>query len=120
MNWFDWPMKRPSSVRAFTAPMAAPVVSVGRMIEHGGKLAAEERGGLGHDQVGLEILAAERWRVEIGERDGDAGYGVDHIVSGRTLPALSCQVWKWQISVPPMLSRMRRTSTLLARWASIG
>src|ERR1700680_663427 len=33
---FDWPMKSPSAVRAFSAPMAAPLVWVGRMIEHGG------------------------------------------------------------------------------------
>src|SRR6202051_758871 len=35
-NSFDWPMKRPSAVRAFNAPMAAPLVWVGRMIEHAG------------------------------------------------------------------------------------
>src|SRR6202158_5690453 len=35
-NSFDWPMKSPSAVRAFSAPMAAPLVWVGRMIEHGG------------------------------------------------------------------------------------
>src|SRR5258706_16255695 len=35
-NSFDWPMKRPSAVRAFSAPMAAPLVWVGRMIEHAG------------------------------------------------------------------------------------
>src|SRR6202795_2195299 len=33
---FDWPMKSPSPVRAFSAPMAAPLVWVGRMIETGG------------------------------------------------------------------------------------
>src|ERR1700730_18690721 len=33
---FDWPMKSPSAVRAFSAPMAAPLVWVGRMIETGG------------------------------------------------------------------------------------
>src|SRR6202521_3897254 len=33
---FDWPMKSPSAVRAFSAPMAAPLVWVERMIEHAG------------------------------------------------------------------------------------
>src|ERR1700675_2321630 len=33
---FDWPMKSPSAVRAFSAPMAAPLVWVGRMMETGG------------------------------------------------------------------------------------
>src|SRR5258708_4276398 len=35
-NSFDWPMKSPSDVKAFSAAMAAPLVWVGRMIEHGG------------------------------------------------------------------------------------
>ena len=42
------------------------------------------------------------------------------LATGTTFPALSCQVWKWQISVPPMLSRMRRTSTLVALCAKDG
>ena len=42
-------------------------------------VAAEITYGLGHDQVGLEILATEGRRVEIGERDGDAGYGVSRM-----------------------------------------
>src|SRR5438552_3768399 len=37
-NSFDWPMKSPSFIRAVNAPMAAPFVSVGRMIEHTGNL----------------------------------------------------------------------------------
>ena len=39
-------------------------------------------------------------------------------VSGRALPALSCQVWKCMISEPPMLSRIRNTSRWVIRWAS--
>lgn len=38
------PMKRPSSVNALTAPAAAPVVSVGRMIEQTGNLRASRKG----------------------------------------------------------------------------
>ena len=37
-NSFDWPMKSPSLARAVNAPMAAPFVSVARMIEHTGNL----------------------------------------------------------------------------------
>jgi hypothetical protein len=37
-NSGDCPMKRPSLVKAFTVPMAAPSVSVERMIETTGNL----------------------------------------------------------------------------------
>jgi hypothetical protein len=37
-NAWDWPLNSPSSVRALTAPLAAPFVSVGRIIEHLGKV----------------------------------------------------------------------------------
>src|SRR5439155_18889185 len=35
-NWGDWPINSPSAVSAFTAPIAAPLVLVGRTIEHRG------------------------------------------------------------------------------------
>src|SRR5580704_5266600 len=37
-NAWDWPLNSPSSVRPLTAPIAAPFVSVGRIIEHLGKV----------------------------------------------------------------------------------
>jgi hypothetical protein len=37
-NSADWPMKSPSAVRALSAPIAAPSVWVGRMMEHLGNL----------------------------------------------------------------------------------
>ena len=49
------------------------------MIEHGRELAAQEHGRFGHDQVGLEILAAERRRIQIRKGDRDAGDGIDHV-----------------------------------------
>jgi hypothetical protein len=36
------------------------------------------------------------------------------------LPALSCQVWKWEVSVGPMLSRIRKTTGLVTFRASVG
>src|SRR5690242_9058458 len=35
-NAFDWPMKSPMAVRKLRAPIAAPFVPVGRMMEHTG------------------------------------------------------------------------------------
>src|SRR5207248_11218551 len=46
-NSFDWPMNSPSSVKAFNAPMAAPSVAVGRMIETGGNLRLRKTVGSG-------------------------------------------------------------------------
>ena len=37
-NALDWPLNSPSSVRPLTAPIAAPFVSVGRIIEQLGKV----------------------------------------------------------------------------------
>ena len=37
-NARDWPLNNPSSVSALAAPLAAPFVSVGRIIEHLGKV----------------------------------------------------------------------------------
>src|ERR1017187_10073094 len=40
-------MKSPSAVRALSAPMAAPLVAVGRMIEHGGSFRLRKAVGSG-------------------------------------------------------------------------
>ncbi len=45
---------------SFDAPMAAPLVAVGRMIETAGNFLAEKHSRFGHDQVRLEVLSAER------------------------------------------------------------
>ena len=81
-------MKSPSAVRALTAPIAAPSVLVGRMIEQTRELSAEEGAWLRHDQVGLEHL----W---LGKREGPEMSPLNRW--GRrseecALPALSCQV----------------------------
>jgi hypothetical protein len=36
------------------------------------------------------------------------------------LPALSCQVWKWEVSVGPMLSKIRKTTGLVTLRAKVG
>src|SRR6266516_1568595 len=46
-NSADWPMKRPSLVKALTVLMAAPSVSVGRMIETIGNLRSRKIVGSG-------------------------------------------------------------------------
>ena len=78
-------MNSPSAVKALTAPMAAPSVSVGRMIEHDRELAIEEDRRLGHDQVGLEQFAVG---VEVGEDQTVRGVGQGRRVAGFVLPGL--------------------------------
>ena len=96
-----------------------PGLSVGRMIEQRGKLRAEERAGFGHDQVRLAATAA--WNIvgEILESTVAPVIGSTRLPV-RTLPALSCHVWKCEVSVGPMLSRMRSTSALVTLCASEG
>jgi hypothetical protein len=79
------------------------------------ELAVQEHRLLGHDQVGLEVLATERRGVEVREHQP-----VRWSVSGGALPALSCQVWKCIVSVGPMLRRTRSTSGSLTRRANDG
>jgi len=58
-------MNNPMSVKNFSAPMAAPLVSVGRMIEQTWELSVQEYGGLRHDQVGVEVFAIKWRRVQV-------------------------------------------------------
>jgi hypothetical protein len=46
-NACDWPMKSPSAVRPLKARVAAPCVSVGRMIEQTGRLLLRKMVGSG-------------------------------------------------------------------------
>ena len=73
------------------------------------KGSAQEGAGLRHDQVGLEQLPAKRGLIQVG-KDQSSVLGS---VSGGALPALSNHVWKCAVSVGPMLSRIRRTSTFV-------
>src|SRR5579885_3513109 len=114
-NSFDWPMKRPSSVRALTAPIAAPVVLVGRTMETGGNLRLRKMVGSGMIRLVWKSSPPKGGLLRSGKTSPLVGS-----VRAGALPALSCHVWKWAVSVGPMLSRMRSTSTLLTRWASEG
>jgi hypothetical protein len=67
-----WPMNSRSSVKPWTAACAPKIfveIETGRMIETFGKLPAEERARLGHDQIGLKVLPAEGRRIEVWERE---------------------------------------------------
>jgi hypothetical protein len=76
------------------------------------KARAEKWTWFGHDQICLEVLSTEGIGIQIREDQT-----VRRIGQGGALPALSCQAWKCAVSVGAMLSRIRKTSTLLTRWA---
>src|SRR3954453_13936532 len=98
------------AVRPFAAPTAAPSVWLGRTIEQIGNF----RPG---DFVGLGMIRLELYSSPPALRSGNVSPVVGS-VRGGALPALSCQVWKCIASVGPMLSKIRRTSGLVTRWAS--
>ncbi len=106
-------MNSPSSVSAFTAPIAAPAVSVGRMIETGGNFRLLRKN-VGSGMIRF-VCVSSLPVLRFGKVSPLVGS-----VSGMKLPALSCQVWKCCVSVGPMLSRMRRTSGFVTRCASDG
>ena len=87
-NACDWPTNSPVWVRKVRAPMAAPVVSVGRMIEQTGNLRSRKICGFGHDQVGLEVFGVEGWAVQVGEDEPVGGVGERRRVAGFVLPGL--------------------------------
>ena len=43
-------------------------------------MTAKERRGFRHDQIGLEVFAGKRRRVEIRESDGDTGHGIHNVI----------------------------------------
>ena len=67
-------MKSPMAVRNARAPVAAPSVFVGRMIETMGRLRSQERTRLGHDQVLVEKLV---FYVQIGKSHSNARYRIN-------------------------------------------
>src|SRR5258706_12625059 len=86
-NSFDWPMNSPSSVKALTAPMAAPFVSVGRMIEQTGNMRLRKMVGSG--MIRLVWKSSPPKGGEL--RSGNTNPLVGSVRAG-ALPALSCQV----------------------------
>src|ERR1700736_3710141 len=97
-------MNNPSAVSALAAPIAAPFIEVGRMIEHTGNFRLRN----GHGSGMIRFV----WKSSLfglgALRSGNVSPLVGS-VRGGALPALSCQVWKCIVSVGPMLSRIRKT-----------
>jgi hypothetical protein len=86
------------------------------MTEHGGNFRLMN----GHGS-GMIRLVWNRWPPNGGAlRFGNTSAGLVGSVRGGALPALSCQVWKWEVSVGPMLSRISKTSGSVTRRASAG
>ena len=114
-NADDWPMKSPSAVRAFAAPIAAPSVLVGRMIEQTGNFRSRNTVGSGMIRLVWKSSPPNGGAF----RSGNSRPLVGSLSAG-ALPALSIHVWKCIVSVGPMLSRIRRTSGSLTRCTSDG
>jgi hypothetical protein len=55
-------MKSPSLVRALTAPIAIPLVSVGRIIEQSGKLRLRNGHGSGIIRLAYNVSGWLKWR----------------------------------------------------------
>src|SRR6266849_5628468 len=112
-------MNRPMAVKNLSAPLAAPFVSVGRMIEHTGSLRLRNGHGSGMIRLVLKSSPPKGGEFRSGNVTDTPVIG-STAVKGGALPALSCQVWKCMVSVGPMLIRIRKTSTLVARCAIDG
>jgi len=109
-------MKSPIAVRNLTAPVAAPVVFVGRITEHTGRLVLMKWQGSGMIKLVWNIcLTASPLDPSLGFlpelRSGKVKLLVGS-VSGGALPAVSENVWKCMISTGPMLMRSRRIPRL--------
>src|ERR1700757_193020 len=112
-------MKRPIAVRKFSAPMAAPSVLVGRMIETIGRLLSRNGHGSGMIRFVWNSSPPNGGEFRSGNVTDTPVTG-STAVKGGALPALSDQVWKCIVSVGPMLIRIRKTSTLVALCAIAG
>src|SRR5262250_1163693 len=118
-NAGDWPMKSPMLVRNVRAPMAAPSVFVGRMIETIGRLVSRNGHGSGMIRFVWKSSPPNGGEFRSGNVTETPVTG-STAVRGGALPALSDQVWKCIVSVGPMLIRIRSTSTLVALCAIDG
>src|SRR5258708_11818541 len=86
-NSGDWPMNSPSAVKALAAPIAAPCVSVGRMIETTGNLRLRKIVGSGMIRLVWKSSPPKGGAL----RSGNTRLLVGSVRAG-ALPALSCQV----------------------------
>src|SRR5437879_3345290 len=86
-NAGDWPMNSPSAVKALSAPIAAPCVSVGRMIETAGNVRLRKTVGSGMIRLVWKSCPPKGGAL----RSGNTNPLVGSLRAG-ALPALSCQV----------------------------
>src|SRR5580704_16420331 len=113
-------MNSPLALRPATACCAPKIfveIETGRMIETGGNLRL--RNGHGSGMIRL-VWKSSRPNGDGAGKGGTLRFGNTRVPSVRgasgvetPLPALSCQVWKWEVSVGPMLSRIRKTTGLV-------
>src|SRR6266403_4636258 len=125
----DWPRKSRSSVKTLTVATAPPNwVEVGRITEQGGRSVRMKSHGSGWILL-VWVSSSCRWRranVAGSFRSGNVSpLGFSGSVKpakdpDTALPALSCHSEKWSISTPPILSKIRKTSSLVALSASVG
>src|SRR5499425_1459820 len=81
------PMKSPIAVKKFTTPIATPFVSVGRMIEHTGRLRLRNGQGSGMIRLVWKVSPPKGGAFRLGNTSPFVGS-----VRGGALPALSDQV----------------------------
>src|SRR5260370_42058221 len=103
-------MKSPSLVKALTVVIAAPLVSVGRIIEQIGKLRFRNGHGSGMIRLACNVAGWLKWRSKnvtselfIGSWTENAGLPGGPLGFALAFPALSCQVSKCIVSLGPRL-----------------
>src|SRR6266403_6249883 len=107
------------SVKNLTAPLATPLVLVGRITEHTGSLRLRNGHGSGMTKLVWKSSPPKGGELRSGNVTPTPVTG-STAVRGGALPALSCQIWKCIVSVGPMLIKIRKTSTLVALSAMEG
>ena len=114
---------KPSLAKLTTEATAPPCcVEVGRMIETGPSFASRNTVGSGMIRLVWNSSATFGPVAPVLGSTALLRFGnvrAPSVILG-ALPALSCQVWKCVISDPPILSKTRRTSRLLAFSAGRG
>jgi hypothetical protein len=115
-NAGGWPRNRSIAVRNLATLIAAPFVSVGRMIEHVGNLRPRNVVvGSGMIRFVWKSVPPNGFSLRSGNTSPFVGS-----VTGGASPALSLQVWKCIVSVGPMLRTIRSTSGSVTLCASDG
>src|ERR1700746_2112475 len=103
-------MKSPIAVRKSTTFLAIPLVSVGRMIEHGGSLRLRNGHGSGMIRFVWKSSPPNGGEFRSGKVTDTPVTGSTAVRDG-ALPALSDQVWKCRVWGGPMFKQIRETFT---------